>query len=43
MTGANPDRTVRIQYRPHLIEGCLRTIGLDLKGLINQPDTTDST
>ncbi|MFJ5032203.1 hypothetical protein ACIQB5_29730 [Streptomyces sp. NPDC088560] len=24
----NPDRTVRIQYRPHLIDGCLPPTGL---------------
>lgn len=33
----------KIQYRPHLIEGCLPTTGLDLNGPINQPDIADST
>jgi len=32
----------KIQYRPHLIEGCLPTTGLNLNGLIDQPDITDS-
>ncbi|MFB8778060.1 transposase [Streptomyces broussonetiae] len=33
----------KIQYRPHLITGCLPTTGLDLQGLIETPDITDST
>ncbi|MFD9825507.1 transposase [Streptomyces violascens] len=32
----------KIQYRPHLITGCLPTTGLDLDGLINEPDIADS-
>ncbi|MFI5571341.1 winged helix-turn-helix domain-containing protein [Streptomyces sp. NPDC051740] len=32
----------KIQYRPHLITGCLPTTGLDLDGLINKPDITNS-
>ncbi|WP_416983326.1 hypothetical protein [Streptomyces sp. T028] len=33
----------KIQYRPHLITGCLPPTGLDLHGLIETPDITDST
>jgi len=33
----------RIQYRPHLIAGCLPTTGLDLDGLIDEPNIADST
>ncbi|WP_455681819.1 transposase [Streptomyces violascens] len=32
-----------IQYRPHLITGCLPATGLDLDGLIEAPDIADST
>ncbi|MFF0747483.1 hypothetical protein ACFYVL_44615 [Streptomyces sp. NPDC004111] len=32
----------KIQYRPHLIDGCLPTTGLDLVGLNDQPDIADS-
>ncbi|MFC4469212.1 hypothetical protein ACFPH6_32645 [Streptomyces xiangluensis] len=28
----------KIQYRPHLITGCLPTTGLNLDGLIDEPD-----
>lgn len=33
----------RIQYRPHLITGCLPPTGLDLQGLIDPSDIADST
>ncbi|MEV6107810.1 transposase [Streptomyces sp. NPDC051940] len=33
----------KIQYQPHLVTGCLPPTGLDLTGLIDPPDTTDST
>ncbi|GGV56751.1 hypothetical protein [Streptomyces spectabilis] len=33
----------KIQYRPHLITSCLPPTGLDLTGLIDTPDITDST
>ncbi|MGW7417632.1 transposase [Streptomyces sp. NPDC054863] len=33
----------KIQYRPHLIDGCLPTTGLDLVGLNDQPGIADST
>ncbi|WP_199818984.1 hypothetical protein [Streptomyces sp. NRRL B-1347] len=32
----------KIQYRPHLITGCLPTTGPDLVGLIDHPDIADS-
>ncbi|MFE4581764.1 hypothetical protein [Streptomyces chartreusis] len=33
----------KIQYRPHLITGCLPSTGLDLHGPIETPNITDST
>ncbi|WP_322724149.1 transposase [Streptomyces spongiae] len=33
----------KIQYRPHLITDCLPNTGLDLQGLIETPDITNST
>ncbi|GGU47769.1 hypothetical protein GCM10010289_80520 [Streptomyces violascens] len=33
----------KIPYRPHLITGCLPPTGLDLTGLLETPDTADST
>ncbi|MET9914892.1 transposase [Streptomyces sp. NPDC006476] len=33
----------KIQYRPHLIVGCLPTTGLALDGLIDEPDIANST
>ncbi|MFF7166850.1 hypothetical protein ACFZBP_36635 [Streptomyces sp. NPDC008086] len=33
----------KIQNRPHLIDGCLPTTGLNLFGLNDQPDISDST
>lgn len=33
----------KIQYRPHLITGCLPPTGLDLQGLAETPDITHST
>ncbi|MEU6224152.1 transposase [Streptomyces sp. NPDC047042] len=33
----------KIQYRPHLIAGCLPTTGLSLDELIDEPDIANST
>ncbi|MCQ8835212.1 hypothetical protein [Streptomyces malaysiensis] len=43
LTRAIKRKLKRIQYRPHLIVGCLPTTGPDLDGLIDEPDIADST
>nr|WP_199818972.1 hypothetical protein [Streptomyces sp. NRRL B-1347] len=43
LTRAIKRKLKKIQYRPHLIAGCLPTTGLDLHGLIDEPDIADST
>jgi transposase len=43
LTRAIKRKLKTIQYRPRLIVGCLPTTGLDLNGLIDEPDIADST
>ncbi|QCX82768.1 hypothetical protein C9F11_46335 (plasmid) [Streptomyces sp. YIM 121038] len=43
LTRAIKQKLKKIQYRPHLTAGCLPTTGLDLHGLIDEPDIADPT